>query len=100
MSIRNTELKAVNLKELLVRIQYKEISKIVNDIGDRFPYAIIKGISLSLMSYNDFFMRKIGDVDFLIDKKNIMEFDGILKKVGLKLDLMLRIHQLVRHLLM
>ena len=35
------------------------------------------------MSYNDFFMRKIGDVDFLIDKKNIMEFDGILKKMGL-----------------
>lgn len=82
MSIRNTELKTVNLKELLVRIQYKEISKIVNDIGDRFPYAIIKGIPLSLMSYNDFFMRKIGDVDFLIDKKNIMEFDGILKKNG------------------
>lgn len=82
MSIQATGLKAVNAKELLVKVQYNEIGRLVNDIADRFPYAIIKGIPLSLMAYNDCFKRKIGDVDFLIDKKHIVEFDEILKKNG------------------
>lgn len=71
---------SVSKKKLVVQLQYKEINQIIQDISGVFPYVIIKGIPLSIMSYNDCYKRKIGDVDFLISKEHIVLFDEILKK--------------------
>ena len=75
---------SVSKKKLVVQLQYKEINQIIQDISGVFPYVIIKGIPLSIMSYNDCYKRKIGDVEveivlddegLLIDKPKISAID-------------------------
>ena len=78
MANESTNQKTLGIKRLLVKIQFNEVLKVVDEIADSFPYAIIKGIPLSLMAYNDCYKRNIGDVDILINKENIGPFDEIL----------------------
>lgn len=80
METQILSLKSVDMKKLIVQLQYREIHKLISDISDLFPYVIIKGIPLSFMAYNDCFKRRIGDVDFLIAKEDISAFDSILKR--------------------
>ncbi len=84
MANESTNQKTLGIKRLLVKIQFNEVLKVVDEIADSFPYAIIKGIPLSLMAYNDCYKRNIGDVDILINKENIGPFDEILRNNGFK----------------
>ena len=54
--------------------------KIISQID--FPYAVIKGYTLSYLSYNNPYLRLSCDVDFLIDKNNIVDFKKILIREG------------------
>ena len=74
--------KTMGIKQILVKIQFNEILKVADDIADSFPYAIIKGIPLSVMAHNNCYKRNIGDIDILITKESISSFDEILRNNG------------------
>lgn len=54
----------------LNRIYFSYVSKLFEGISN-INYAYIKGESLSLLAYNGLNMRKNGDIDILLDRKNI-----------------------------
>lgn len=61
---------------MLNKICVNERYKVCKDIFDIFesnniPYAVIKGAVLSKMAYGDIYYRKSGDIDILINRKDI-----------------------------
>lgn len=69
------------LLSIISRVNYQELSvfwEVINEI----PYAVIKGEPLSLLAYNKFGFRGLGDVDILIDRKSIPKMKKILKACG------------------
>ncbi|WP_312105056.1 nucleotidyltransferase family protein [Lachnoclostridium sp.] len=67
-------------ERIVTFVIYNEIASILNDLD--FPCCIVKGKPLSKQAYNDFLTRKSGDVDFLMSKKNIVNFERVLIKHG------------------
>lgn len=57
---------------------YNEVASILEEFD--FPYCVVKGKPLSKQAYCDYSMRKCSDVDFLLSKKNIVDFEKILQK--------------------
>lgn len=71
-----------SLRHIVAAFQYREIDKIVRDLND-LPYAIIKGEALALLAYKDISQRKMGgDIDFLIPKDSIPDFEKVLRRNG------------------
>ena len=66
------------LRKIISKIQISEIYNVLKQC--KFPYALIKGEALSLQAYNKIGYRKIGDVDILLDRKDICLFENNLKK--------------------
>jgi hypothetical protein len=61
-------------------IIYNDICKILDSA--LFPCCTIKGKALSLQAYNDYSVRKSGDVDLLISRNNVKLLENILLNYG------------------
>jgi hypothetical protein len=70
----------IDVENLSTCIIYDDICKVLNNVP--FPCCLIKGKVLSLQAYNKSAARKSGDVDVLISRKNVREFENILCSHG------------------
>ena len=66
--------------ELIAKAELNEVYKAL--LASKIPYAIIKGEPLSFLAYGDFALRKKSDVDILIKRDNIKNFEYQLKIHG------------------
>ncbi len=62
-----------------IHIQHAYLHSLMNEI--KLPYVILKG-SVSAYYYSDPLMRAMGDVDFLIDEKDVEAVDKFLRSKG------------------
>lgn len=60
--------------------RYNQLDKILRKVD--FPYAVIKGEVLSLACYNKIGIRPSGDIDILLERKNLKQFENILQSEG------------------
>lgn len=72
----------MDAKKLILQVQYNEVGKIIQELQDDIPYAIVKGVPLSIAAYNNWLYRKVGDIDLLISRKNVGKLTQILMKNG------------------
>ena len=62
---------------------YKSAQKIFTRINEmQIPYAVLKGIILSDLAYNDLYLRNSRDIDLLISPNSLKEFSEILTSAG------------------
>jgi hypothetical protein len=54
--------------------------KLFSDYDINIPYAIIKGEPLSVLAYGNYGMREYGDMDILVDKKDLKTMENVLQK--------------------
>lgn len=66
-----------DIKLLISKLQISEIYNIMKNI-DNIPYAIVKGETLSIQAYNKPGMRRLGDVDILIDRIHVKTLEKLL----------------------
>lgn len=72
----------MDAKKVILQIQYKEVGKIIQELQDDIPYAIVKGVPLSIAAYNNWLYRKAGDIDLLVSRKNVGKLTRTLIKNG------------------
>lgn len=72
---------ALTVKRAAIDLSQQNLVKILEKAGK--PYAIIKGTALAKY-YKKPELRSFGDVDFLIDPKDVDEISGILENEGYK----------------
>ena len=71
------------LNKISIKERFKSCADIFKTLNNRgIPYAVIKGAVLSNSAYNDPFCRRSGDIDLLIDRKNIDEVKRIMLDNG------------------
>lgn len=83
--IKNTSCQQdIKLHQTLNNIAIKERYKACKPIFDtiKMPYAVIKGAVLSNSVYKDPFMRFSGDIDFLVNRKDVDSFKKLLISHG------------------
>lgn len=72
----------VLINNVRVDMEHAQMHNILSSVN--IPYVTLKG-NVSASYYPDPMLRLMGDVDFLIDKKNIGKADLLLRKCGLEL---------------
>lgn len=60
--------------------------QILNQSAIDIPYVVIKGEPLSILAYGTCGMREYGDVDILVDKKNLKKIEIILQNNDYKME--------------
>ena len=73
----------------LYSLRYKIAEPFFNDIYKE-NYAIIKGSPFSMQVYNNYGHRKSNDIDLLINRKDIILFENILKRHGFEINVINR----------
>ena len=63
------------------KVKYQYLINLLNQNAD-FPYAVIKGEVLSVMAYGAAGKRNSGDIDVLVDRKDLKALEMILKEDG------------------
>ena len=63
------------------KVKYQYLINLLNQKAD-FPYAVIKGEVLSVMAYGAAGKRNSGDIDVLVDRKDLKALEAILKEDG------------------
>ncbi len=63
------------------KVKYQYLSNLLNQNAD-FPYVVIKGEVLSVMAYGAAGKRNSGDIDVLVDRKDLKALEMILKEDG------------------
>ena len=63
------------------KVKYQYLINLLNQNAD-FPYAVIKGEVLSVMAYGAAGKRNRGDIDVLVDRKDLKALEMILKEDG------------------
>ena len=61
------------------KVKYRYLIELLNKKAD-FPYAVVKGEVLSVLAYGAPGKRNNGDIDVLVDKKDIKALETILKE--------------------
>jgi len=69
--------KAIAQKNILMSAELLKIAKLLNQ--ENIPYLAFKGPTLAQLAYGDITMRQFGDLDILIDKKDIYKLDKVLQ---------------------
>ncbi len=63
--------------------RYKQCAELFNKFEEcNIPYAVIKGAVLSVAAYNNPFIRHSGDIDLLVNRKNIDQIKKIMLELG------------------
>lgn len=63
------------------KVKYQYLINLLNQKAD-FPYVVIKGEVLSVMAYGAAGKRNSGDIDVLVDRKDLKALEMILKEDG------------------
>ena len=71
------------LNKVCIVERYKLCAELFNKFEEcNIPYAVIKGAVLSAAAYKDPFIRHSGDIDLLVNRKNIDQIKKILLNLG------------------
>ena len=71
------------LNKVCIAERYKLCAELFNKLEEcHIPYAVIKGAVLSAAAYKDPFIRHSGDIDLLVNRKNIDQIKKILLVLG------------------
>ena len=63
------------------KVKYQYLIKLLSEKAE-FPYAVVKGEVLSVLAYGAAGLRHSGDIDVLVDKKDLKALEKILKEDG------------------
>lgn len=63
------------------KVKYQYLIKLLSEKAD-FPYAVVKGEVLSVLAYGAAGLRHSGDIDVLVDKKDLKALEKILREDG------------------
>ncbi|WP_195543634.1 nucleotidyltransferase family protein [Massiliimalia timonensis] len=76
---RNEFLEYKSWIDIILHIQNEIFAYIKQN---KIPAIVIKGIALSKMLYGNFYSRKIGDIDLLVEECNVLKLDHALRELG------------------
>ena len=63
------------------KVKYQYLIQLLDEKAD-FPYAVVKGEPLSVLAYGAAGLRHSGDIDVLVDKKDLKALEKILREDG------------------
>jgi hypothetical protein len=73
----------LRLNKLYTQERYTQCDRLFKELNySCLPYAVFKGVPLSIAAYNHFCYRVSSDIDLLVDRKHIKHIDLILRRHG------------------